>query len=228
MTNIIRITSDAEIGVLTFRGQFNSEYDGDAPINWIRFFLGRDPENPDAYQPDYDRILYLRNINIAPRSGGAIVPGLPIWHAAAITLYQEQPTGILLVEETSVMDYLVQIAQPTHFVQAAFPEAEIGEIRIDLIDAEERPMTGLQPIKQPCQFLNGWPSERSRQSYLRMNNLTQTITQKTGCKASTSFTYELHHEEVNVELSCIYCFIDMADEHLLIVMHDDFDNSEAW
>ena len=225
--NKIELVANSDLGILTFQN-LSSEYRAGAPDNWIRCFICRD-ENETA--PDYNRILFLRNVNIQPMVDQAEVsPFLPVWHAAAVLLEDEEPRRLMLVKESNMLDRLVSEIPFLGLIKHDFPDTNISRIRVDLDDANEPPKDATDKMLSgiPISVLRGWPTESSRQQYLRTQEVMNQIAQATGGTATTDFTYEAEAEHLDMSLHFTYCMVTQQLDQAYFISDDILCAKEAW
>ena len=195
MTEKVSFVANYNLTILTYQGLKTELDDGAIPAKWLMFFAR---DEVDTEMPDYNRILYLRNVNIRPLADdGCMTPLLPIWHAAAVLFWDDKPISVILIRHTQILDDLVRDVAPAAMIATMFPELPPGGIRVDLIDAEEEPEPGEAILGNlPIEFLDGWPSEEDRQSYLRTKMTTERLAQEHGRKAVISVNYRLSLPEI--------------------------------
>lgn len=225
MANKIQISSkDASLGILTYRG-LSHEQDQGLPANWVRFFIGRDEEE----YPDYDRIQYLRNVNIRPFSTKeSETPFMPVWHAAVVLLSNDIPTRLLLVSETSILDDLVSAVPPMPLIEFDYPMANVTAIRVDLDDEEEEPEYPKVNLfnNQHVDIFRGWPSKEYQQQYLKTKEQLRAITEASDKTSSVTIDYRMATRQFEMDLHFEYCLA--GDRQLILVLNDILIPEEAW
>lgn len=229
MANKIQISSkDAELGILTYRG-LPSEMDqenGMLPINWLRFFIGRNEE--DEY-PEYNRIQYLKNVNIqAFANDDTLSPHLPSWHAAVVLLDDDAPVGVLLISESRILDTLVQRYPPMMMIQHTYPKTNISQIKVTLDDAEEKPIRPSRPwfTGQYVKVYRGWPAECYRQQYERVKKQAEQIAASMGTTSTMQIDYRMTTSQFELDLHFEYCMVD--DRRVIFILNDIPVPEEAW
>lgn len=223
----IKLTADPNLGILTFQN-LSSEYYQGAPDNWIRCFICRDEAET---LPDYNRILFLRNVNIRPMiSQTEVSPILPIWHAAVVLLNDDEPKRLMFVKESNMLDQLVAGIPYLGLIKHDFPATDISHIHVELDDADESPEDNANGalVSIPIEVLKGWPAESSRQSYLQTKEIANELAHSMGKKATTDFTYVVETEHLDMSLRFTYCMVTQQFERVFFILDDILCADEAW
>lgn len=223
----IKLVANSDLGILTFQN-LSSEYYAGMPDNWIRCFICRDESET---VPDYNRILFLRNVNIRPMIDQTEVsPLLPVWHAAVVLLEDEEPRRLMLVKESNMLDRLVSEIPFLGLIKHDFPDTDVSRIRVDLDDANELPKNATDKMLSdvPISVLRGWPAESSRQQYLRTQEVMNQIAQASGRTATTDFTYEVETKHLAMSLHFIYCMVTQRLDQAYFISDDILCAKEAW
>lgn len=221
MSKKIRITEKMKVRVLTYSG-LESEYHQGVPEAWVRCFGMENQTDQD--EPTFDRILYLQNVNISPEAAGVMARYLPIWHAVAITFKNRVPVNLLLIREVDLMSILVQTHSPTVLTKIFFPSAKTSEIKVDIIDAQEKPRENGASCEFPTIVYEGWPSEELRKNWLIMQYTTTEMADAAGGQDRTDFTYTLRITGVDIRLHFVDCVLDSRSKELCWIQRDEMNS----
>lgn len=224
MSKKIRITKKMKVRVLTYSGM-ESEYHQGMPEAWAKCFGMKNQTDQD--EPTFNRILYLQNVNISPKDAGVMARYLPIWHAAVITFKNETPANLLLIREVSLMGTLIQTYSPTALTKNFFPSAKTSEIKVDIIDAQEKPRENGVSCEFPIIVYEGWPSEGLRENWLILQHTTTEMIDAAGGRDRTDFTYTLRITGVDIRLHFVDCVLNSGSKELWWIQRDEMNRREG-
>ncbi len=217
MSNKIRITTETNVRVLTFQGLKDEYYQG-VPEAWIECFGAENVDDSDT--PTFDRILYLRNVNIRPTFSDAARFPLPIWHAAVVTLMGDRPVTVLLISKAELMDRLISQYPYINILTACYPKADLQNIQATLVDAKQEAEDNGVVAIFPHIILKGWLKEEWRVNYLQTKHVVEAISRANGKKGRVDFGYSMNLNQIEIQLNFVYLIINVVSSEYLWIQSD--------
>ena len=150
------------------------------PKNWLAFFVN------DAWltwvdtdHNSYNRVMIVKNCNIAPTTNGEEqYTFLRVYHAAIILLRNNDIRRAFFVSTTELLEEILEKYAPGKMLGDI--NAELGqwfeELCFEVIDAKATPMDKAPGIYDQLPLISfpGWPNEEERQNFKQQRSATAT------------------------------------------------------